>query len=60
MRRKFAQRCRELMLNAWSADVQEQLLLWAEELDRQADTLDRQSARKGAEPPESVGAKPAT
>ena len=60
MKRKFAQHCRELMLTAWSADVQEQLRLWAEELDRQADTLDRQSARKGSEPPESVGAKPAT
>jgi len=34
MERKFAQRCRELMLTAWSADVQEQLRLWAEELDR--------------------------
>jgi hypothetical protein len=60
MKRKFAQHCRELMLTAWSAAVQEQLRLWAEELDRQADTLDRQSAWKGAEPPESVGAKPTT
>jgi hypothetical protein len=60
MKRKFAQHCRELMLTAWSAAVQEQLRLWAEELDRQADTLDRQSAWKGVEPPESVGAKPTT
>jgi hypothetical protein len=59
MKRKFAQRCRELMFSARSADVQEQLRLWAEELDRQAETLERQSARNGAEPPESVGAKPA-
>jgi hypothetical protein len=60
MKRKFAQRCRELMLAAWSVNVQEQLRLWAEELDRQADTLEHRSARKRAEPPESVGAKPAT
>jgi hypothetical protein len=37
MKREFARRCRELMLAAWSADVQEQLRLWAEELDQQAD-----------------------
>jgi hypothetical protein len=60
MKREFARRCRELMLTAWSADVQEQLRLWAEELDRQADTLERHSARKGFEPPESVAAEPAT
>ena len=59
MKRKFAQRCRELMLTAWSADVQEQLRLWAEELDQQADALERQLAPKGSEPPESVSAKPA-
>jgi hypothetical protein len=60
MKREFARRCRELMLTAWSADVQEQLRLWAEELDRQADTLEHHSARNGSEPAESVAAKPAT
>jgi hypothetical protein len=60
MKREFAQRCRELMLTAWSADVQEQLRSWAEELDRQAETLDRQSAPKVSEPPENISAKPAT
>ena len=60
MKQKFAQRCRELMLTAWSAAVQEQLRLWAEELDQQADTLERQLGRNGSEPPENVSAKPAT
>jgi hypothetical protein len=60
MKRKFAQRCRELMLTAWSAAVQEQLRLWAEELDQQADALERLSAPKVSEPPENVSAKPAT
>ena len=61
MKRKFAQRCRELMLAAWSVNVQEQLRLWAEEFDQQADALERQlAARKGSEPPEDVSANPAT
>jgi hypothetical protein len=61
MERQFARRCREMMLCAWSADLQEQLRLWAEELDQRAETLDRQLAtRKGSEPPENVGGKPAT
>jgi hypothetical protein len=61
MKREFARRCRELMLAAWSADLREQLRLWAEEFDQQADALERQlAARKGSEPPEDVSAKPAT
>jgi DNA invertase Pin-like site-specific DNA recombinase len=51
MKREFARRCRELMLAAWSAEIQEQLRLWAEELDRQADTLEHHSARKGLSHP---------
>src|SRR6202047_4489610 len=57
MKREFARRCRELMLTAWSAEVQEQLRLWAEELDQQADTLERQLGQNGSEPPENVSAK---
>jgi len=60
MKREFAQRCRELMLVAWSAEVQEQLRLWAEEFDQQADALERQLARKGSEALENVSVKPAT
>jgi hypothetical protein len=60
MKRKFSQRCRDLMVTAWSAAVQEQLRLWAEELDQQADALERLSAPKVSEPPENVSAKPAT
>ena len=60
MKRKFSQRCRDLMLTAWSAAVQEQLRLWAEELDQQADALERLSAAKVSEPPENISAKPAT
>ena len=56
--REFSRRCRELMLRAWSAEVQEQLRLWAEEFDQQ-DALERQLARKVSEPPENVSAKPA-
>ena len=59
MKRSYAQRCRELMLTAWSAEVQEQLRLWAEEFD-QLDALERKLARKVSEPPENVSAKPAT
>jgi hypothetical protein len=60
MERQFARRCREMMLGAWSADVQEQLRLWAEELDQRADALERQLvARKRSEPPENVSATPA-
>jgi hypothetical protein len=59
--REFSRRCRELMLRAWSAEVQEQLRLWAEEFDQQADALERQlAAPKGSEPAENVSAKPAT
>jgi len=61
MKREFARRCRELMLVAWSPVIQEQLRLWAEELDPQANPLERQvAAPKGAEPPEHVSATPAT
>jgi hypothetical protein len=60
MKREFARRCRELMLVAWSPVIQEQLRLWAEELDPQAEALERQSAPKGSEPPENVSATPAT
>ena len=59
MKREFARRCRELMLAAWSADLREQLRLWAEEFDQQADALERQLARKVSEQPENVSAKPA-
>ena len=50
----------QLMLAAWSADLREQLRLWAEEFDQQADALERQLARKASEPSEDVSAKPAT
>jgi hypothetical protein len=61
MKREFARRCRELMLVAWSPVVQEQLRLWAEELDPQADALECQlAAAKGSDPPENVSATPAT
>ena len=60
MKRKFAQRCRELMRTAWSPVIQEQLRLWAEELDQQADAPEPQLAQKLSEPPENVSAKPAT
>src|SRR5216684_3646293 len=61
MKREFARRCRELMLVAWSPVIQEQLRLWAEELDPQANPLERQvAAPKGSEPPENVSATPAT
>ncbi len=46
MKRKFARRCRGLMLVAGSAEAREQLRLWAEELDEQAEVLDRQLAAR--------------
>jgi hypothetical protein len=61
MEREFAQRCRELMRTAWSPVIQEQLRLWAEELDQQADALERQlAAAEGSEAPLNVSATPAT
>jgi hypothetical protein len=48
------------MLAAWSADVQKQLRLWAEELDQQADAPEPQLAQKVSESPENVSAKPGT
>jgi hypothetical protein len=61
MKRKFARRCRELMLAAGSADACEQLRLWADELDQQADALERRAATpQGSEASESVRATPAT
>ena len=49
-RDRTARRCRELMLAAWSADLREQLRLWAEEFDQQAEPLERQLARRVSEP----------
>jgi hypothetical protein len=58
MERKFARRCRELMLAAGSADAREQLRLWAEELDQQAAALERRAAKsQGSEASEGVSGR---
>jgi hypothetical protein len=61
MERQFARRCREMMLATWSPVIQEQLRLWADELDQKADAVERRLAvRKGSEPSENVSATAAT
>ncbi len=42
MIRKVARHCRELMHHARTADAKEQLRVWAEELEQQAEALKRQ------------------
>ena len=42
MIRKVARHCRELMNRARTADAREQLRVWAEELEQQAEALKRQ------------------
>ncbi len=51
MIRKVARHCRELMQYALTADVREQLRLWAEELEQQAEPLKR--ALQPEEPPQT-------
>lgn len=61
MKRKFARHCRELMHAARSAEVREQLRLWAEELDKPADAPDQPlAAHTASQPPETVDPMPRT
>lgn len=52
MIRKIAGHCRELMQHARTGDAREQLRLWAEELEQQADALKR--TLQPEQPPETA------
>jgi hypothetical protein len=55
--RRFAQRMRDLMRRARTEAAREQLRIWAEEFEAQADALDaeEQGGENGGGPADSVG-----
>jgi hypothetical protein len=45
--RRFAHRCRELMLKTRTEAARRELLVWAERLEAEADAMDRENTAAG-------------